>query len=91
MYFYVNKSGTVYFGSESPLGRRSENEFFTGVDLGYGPLWAMIDVYGNSTGVELVNVHLNNSLIADQEAGFVTNNLSTRLAILQVRVTTMRL
>ncbi len=65
LYFYVSKSGTVYYGIDG----RTKDEFFQGVDVS-GPLWAMIDVYGNSTAVELVNVRLNNSLNDDQEAGF---------------------
>lgn len=78
LYFYVNKSGTVYYGLESPFGDRAKDEFFTGVDIGCGPLWAIIDVYGNSTAVELVNIRLNNSLIADQEAGFALDNYPIR-------------
>lgn len=69
MYFYVNKNGSVYYGIDG----RPKDEFFQGVDVS-GPLWAMIDVYGNSTAIELVNVRLNNSLAADQEAGFALND-----------------
>lgn len=70
LYFYVSKSGTVYYGLEG----HPKEMFFSGVETS-GPLWLMIDVYGNSTAIELVNhAQLNNSLTADQEAGFGLNN-----------------
>ena len=74
LYFYVSKSGNVYYGVDG----KPKELFFSGVDVS-SPLWAMIDVYGNSTAIELINVQLNNTLIADQEAGFgLSDNNSTR-------------
>lgn len=73
LYFYVNKSGSVYYGIDG----RTKDVFFQGVDTST-PLWAIIDVYGNSTAVELVNVQLNNSLTADEEAGFGLSRITPR-------------
>lgn len=73
LYFYVNKNGTVYYG----VNGGPKEMFFPGVDTNV-PLWVMIDVYGNSTAIELVSPQLNNS-IADQEAGFGVNNNIQRL------------
>lgn len=64
LYFYVTKSGVVHYG----INERSKEVFFTGVDTS-NKLWAMIDVYGNSKIIELVNHKLNN-MTPDQEAGF---------------------
>ncbi|XP_065216590.1 protein neuralized isoform X2 [Planococcus citri] len=64
LYFYVTKSGVVHYG----INERSKEVFFTGVDTS-NKLWAMIDVYGNSKTIELVNHKLNN-MTPDQEAGF---------------------
>ena len=65
LYFYVNRYGTVFYGVEG----RPKNEFFNGVDVSR-PLWAIIDVYGNSTAVELIDVRLNNSSTARQDVGY---------------------
>lgn len=72
LYFYVTKSGNVYYGVEG----KPKELFFSGVDTS-APLWVMIDVYGNSTAIELVNVQLNNALTADQEAGFGLDETET--------------
>lgn len=64
LYFYVAKNGVVYYG----INGGSKEVFFTGVDTSTR-LWAMIDVYGNSKIIELVNKQLNN-VTPDQEAGF---------------------
>ena len=47
--FYVNEHGDVY----SSLNQDGFNLFFSNVDVSK-PLWALIDVYGNTTGVKIV-------------------------------------
>lgn len=61
LFYYVSASGDVHFG----INGEEKGIFFSGVDTRQGPLWALIDVYGNSTAIEFVDIrhHLNNSRI----------------------------
>ena len=46
--FFVNEEGEVYYSiNQTPFA-----VFFTGVDTSK-PLWGLIDVYGNTTGVKI--------------------------------------
>lgn len=58
LYYYVNSAGDVHFG----VNGEDKGVFFSGVDT-RGQLWAMLDIYGNSTAVEFLDPrsHLNNS------------------------------
>ena len=58
LYYYVTTAGDVHFG----INGEEKGIFFGGVET-RGPLWALIDVYGNSTAIEFVDVRhqLNNS------------------------------
>lgn len=58
LYYYVNSAGDVHFG----VNGEDKGIFFSGVDT-RGQLWAMLDIYGNSTAVEFLDprAHLNNS------------------------------
>lgn len=58
LFYYVNAAGDVHFG----INGEEKGIFFSGVDT-RGPLWTLIDVYGNSTAVEFVDIRqqLNNS------------------------------
>lgn len=58
LYYYVTSAGDVHFG----INGEEKGIFFSGVET-RGPLWALIDVYGNSTAVEFVDIRhqLNNS------------------------------
>ncbi|XP_045465468.1 protein neuralized isoform X1 [Harmonia axyridis] len=58
LFYYVTSAGDVHFG----INGEEKGIFFSGVDT-RGPLWALIDVYGNSTAIEFVDVrhNLNNS------------------------------
>lgn len=49
LFYYVNVSGDVHFG----INGEEKGIFFSGVDS-RGPLWAMLDIYGNTTCVEFV-------------------------------------
>ncbi|GLH09404.1 Protein neuralized, partial [Gryllus bimaculatus] len=49
LFYYVTQAGDVYFG----INGEEKGLFFSGVET-RGPLWAIIDVYGNSTAIELV-------------------------------------
>ena len=68
LYFYITETGVVYYG----VNERSKEVLFDGVDVST-KLWAMIDVYGNSTAVQLINPKLNNTIL-DQVDGFDLNN-----------------
>ncbi|XP_076258346.1 E3 ubiquitin-protein ligase neur isoform X1 [Rhynchophorus ferrugineus] len=58
LFYYVTSSGVVHFG----INGEEKGVFFAGVET-RGPLWALIDVYGNSTAIEFVDFRqqLNNS------------------------------
>lgn len=60
LFYYVTTAGDVHFG----INGEEKGVFFSGVET-RGPLWAMMDVYGNSTAVELLDaknqLKLNNS------------------------------
>ncbi|XP_039282486.1 protein neuralized isoform X5 [Nilaparvata lugens] len=58
LFFYVTSAGDVHFGIDG----EEKGIFLSGVDT-RNQLWAMIDVYGNSTEIELLDArqHLNNS------------------------------
>ncbi|XP_066141934.1 protein neuralized isoform X2 [Euwallacea fornicatus] len=58
LFYYVTSTGDVHFG----INGEEKGIFFGGVET-RGPVWALIDVYGNSTAVEFVDIRhqLNNS------------------------------
>ena len=56
IHYYVNSHGEVHFGiNGGDLG-----VFFSGVDTRQ-PLWALIDLYGNCTSIELVDSRRSSS------------------------------
>lgn len=57
LHYYVTAAGDVHFG----INGEEKGLFFSGVDT-RSQLWAMIDVYGNTTAVEFLDsrYHLNN-------------------------------
>ncbi|XP_015592101.1 protein neuralized isoform X2 [Cephus cinctus] len=58
LFYYVTLAGDVHFG----VNGEEKGVFFSGVET-RGPLWAIIDVYGNSTAIEFVDPnrqHFNN-------------------------------
>ncbi|XP_011331886.1 protein neuralized isoform X3 [Ooceraea biroi] len=58
LFYYVTSAGDVHFG----INGEEKGLFFSGVET-RGPLWAIIDVYGNSTAIEFVDPnrqHFNN-------------------------------
>ncbi|XP_062563152.1 protein neuralized-like isoform X1 [Armigeres subalbatus] len=50
LFYYVTPSGDVHFG----INGEEKGVFITDVDS-RGPLWAVIDVYGNSTAIEFLD------------------------------------
>ncbi|KAF5290879.1 hypothetical protein FQA39_LY14559 [Lamprigera yunnana] len=58
LFYYVTSAGDVHFG----INGEEKGVFFSGVDA-RGPLWALIDVYGNSTAIEFIDIRhqLNNN------------------------------
>lgn len=50
LFYYVTPNGDVHFG----INGEEKGIFITDVDA-RGPLWAVIDVYGNSTGIEFLD------------------------------------
>ena len=48
--YYVNRQGEVNI---SLNGEDLPGPFFTGVGIN-SPLWALVDIYGNATGVEFL-------------------------------------
>lgn len=49
LFFYFNRNGDVMFG----LNNEDKGLFFSGVNTS-GPLWALVDIYGNSTSMEFI-------------------------------------
>ncbi|XP_018321350.1 protein neuralized isoform X2 [Agrilus planipennis] len=58
LFYYVTAAGDVHFG----INGEEKGIFFSGVET-RGPIWALIDVYGNSTAIEFVDIRhqLNNN------------------------------
>lgn len=58
LFYYVTAAGDVHFG----INGEEKGVFFTGVET-RGPLWAMFDIYGNSTAIQLIDsrAQLNNA------------------------------
>ncbi|XP_011497632.1 PREDICTED: LOW QUALITY PROTEIN: protein neuralized [Ceratosolen solmsi marchali] len=50
LFYYVTSAGDVHFG----VNGEEKGVFFNGVET-RNPLWAVIDVYGNSTAIEFVD------------------------------------
>lgn len=60
LFYYVTSAGDVHFG----VNGEEKGVFFQGVET-RGPLWAIIDVYGNSTAIEFLDPnrqHFNNNV-----------------------------
>lgn len=57
LFYYVTAAGDVHFG----INGEEKGIFLSGVDT-RGPLWGLFDIYGNSTGIELLSprTQLNN-------------------------------
>ena len=51
IHFYVKSNGEVHFG----INGEELGILFTGVDTLWQPLWALIDLYGNCTSIELAD------------------------------------
>lgn len=49
LHYYVNNTGEVFFG----INGEEKGLFLNGVDT-RGPLWALIDIYGNTTAIKMV-------------------------------------
>lgn len=50
LYYYVTSAGEVYFG----VNGEEKGVFITGIET-RGPLWALVDVYGNCSAVEFLD------------------------------------
>lgn len=64
IYYYFTANGDVYFG----VNGYDKGLFFSGVDTRH-PLWCLIDLYGNCTAIELVDMRriLNNYAQVEEE------------------------
>ncbi len=49
LFFYVSRSGDVMYGIQG----EERGVFFSGVNTS-GPLWGIVDIYGNTTAMEFV-------------------------------------
>ncbi|CAG9818269.1 unnamed protein product [Phaedon cochleariae] len=58
LFYYVTSTGDVHFG----INGEEKGIFFSSVET-RGPLWCLIDIYGNSTAIEFIDIRhqLNNS------------------------------
>lgn len=57
LYYYVNSAGDVHFG----INGEEKGLFFSGVDI-RNPLWGLIDVYGNCTGLQFADPRAPNQI-----------------------------
>jgi len=73
MYYYVTNSGDVVFG----VNGEDKGVFFSGVDT-RRQLWGMVDVYGNSNVIELVDPRRTLNNIRAQTSGPRTPTPSQR-------------
>uniref|UniRef100_A0A182NCE1 Protein neuralized n=1 Tax=Anopheles dirus TaxID=7168 RepID=A0A182NCE1_9DIPT len=62
LFYYVTPSGDVHFG----INGEEKGVFITDVDA-RGPLWAVIDVYGNSTAIEFLDSRIYMFQAAQQQ------------------------
>lgn len=53
LHYYASNTGEVFFG----INGEEKGLFLNGVDT-RGPLWALIDIYGNTTAIEMVEDEL---------------------------------
>lgn len=76
LYYYVSQTGDVFFG----INGEEKGVFLSGVET-RGSLWALFDIYGNSTEIELVDnrAALNNSRRDLQGSGDVTPEIETQI------------
>ncbi|TRY74580.1 hypothetical protein TCAL_04597 [Tigriopus californicus] len=82
IHYFVAGNGDVHFGA----GGMNRGVFFSGVDTRQ-PLWAMIDLYGNCTGLELVDLRSN----LNNYAGISPQNTSDSQAFAPVNPLQQRL
>lgn len=86
LYFYVTATGDVHFGVNG-----EDKGFFFGDVETRGPLWAVVDVYGNSTAIELVDPrgNLNNSrrslTSGEWDSGSSPEHLVSAMAAMRVQ------
>ncbi len=80
MYYYVTNGGDVVFG----VNGEDKGVFFSGVDT-RRQLWGLVDVYGNSNVIELVDPRrsLNNMLSQQQQKPVYNHTLERPVAATQ--------
>ena len=71
MYYYVTSGGDVVFG----VNGEEKGVFFSGVDT-RRQLWAMVDVYGNSNVIELVDPRRTLNNVINTSVNSVNSNIS---------------
>ena len=64
VHYYFTPNGDVHFG----VNGRDKGVFFSGVDTRQ-PLWCLVDLYGNCTAVELVDMRRSLNNFARSEEG----------------------
>ncbi|XP_076295927.1 E3 ubiquitin-protein ligase neur isoform X3 [Lasioglossum baleicum] len=87
LFYYVTSAGDVHFG----VNGEEKGLFFSGVET-RGPLWAIIDVYGNSTAIEFVDPnrqHFNNIRRGAAEHSNEDNTQHSRQSAMESVVPTM--
>lgn len=75
LHYFVNNAGEVFFGIDG----EDKGLFLSGVDPS-GPLWALVDIYGNTTTIEMVDQQrqLNNRSAQVQSAEQVLGSQESR-------------
>lgn len=53
LHFYVNSAGEMYYG----LNGVSKGLFLAGINTNL-PMWVIVDIYGNSVGLEFLGIFL---------------------------------
>ncbi|XP_014255478.1 protein neuralized isoform X2 [Cimex lectularius] len=77
LFYYLTAAGDVHFG----INGEEKGVFFSGVET-RGQLWAMVDIYGNTTAIELLDPReqLNNSrrlAVEEDPARFIVPQMSS--------------
>jgi hypothetical protein len=76
IHYYVSGNGDVHFG----LAGKDLGVFFSGIDTRQ-PLWAMIDLYGNCTTLEMIDVRSSLNNFSNHSSGGSTRPASRNGAV----------
>lgn len=86
LFFYVTRSGNVFYG----VNGEEKQLFFSGVNASV-PLWALLDIYGNTSCVEFINPPLQplNNTLNQSTVSRTPNSFTSHVSSLTVSADNM--